>query len=93
MTEAKEIIFSITHSTTSADFPKYKENLHCQNSQCSFLNWSHQNTFQMMQNIQDMNAKSLESGKLRLQGFYREIPVTHNFAQGRNAPKTTSGGS
>ena len=47
----------------------------------------------MMQNIQHMNAKLLESGKLRLQGFYREIPVTHNFMRGRNAPKTTSGGS
>ena len=89
MTEAKEITFSITLSTTSADFPKYKENLHCQNSQCSFLNWSHQNTFQMMQNIQHMNAKLLESGKLRLQGFYREIPVTHNFLRGRIATKNT----
>ena len=47
----------------------------------------------MMQNIQHMNAKLLESGKLRLQGFYREIPVTHNFMRGRNVLKTTSGGS
>ena len=47
----------------------------------------------MMQNIQHMSAESLESRKLRLQGFYREIPVTHNFMRGRNAPKNTSEGS